>query len=448
MPPVSTLGSNIYFPALPTISNDLHVSVELVNLTITSYLLFQAISPSFWGPLSDVKGRRIASMGTMVVSVGACIGLAETKNFATLIVLRCLQSAGSASMIAIGSGVIGDITTRADRGGYMGFFQGITQISITIGPVIGGILTGSLGWRSIFWFMTAYSATLLLIVSLLLPETLRSIVGNGSRVPNRFIAYPLAFYRRFTKVAWNADEEAIQQHLAGRKRIDILGPLRMLVSKQVAPILFFFSVYFAVWQMSITAMSTLFKSRYGLTDLATGLTFIANGSGSIVGTLVTGKILNWDYRRVQQPFSFCSEEEEAYVFPLEKARLRFIPLFSIVQCLSILVFGWTIHYSDRVHIAIPIVTTFITGWTSVSTQSIVSTYMVDIFPDRSAAATASLNLSRCCLAAAGTSAVLPMINGVGVGVAFSICVAIMVVASIGLVIQWRYGGRWRRSSIQ
>ena len=56
MPPVSTLGSNIYFPALSTISNDLHVSVELVNLTITSYLLFQAISPSFWGPFIRREG--------------------------------------------------------------------------------------------------------------------------------------------------------------------------------------------------------------------------------------------------------------------------------------------------------------------------------------------------------------------------------------------------------
>lgn len=445
---VSTLGSNIYFPALPTIAHDLQVSGELVNLTVTSYLIFQGVSPSLWGPISDVKGRRIAYIGTLIVAVGACIGLAETKNYATLIVLRCLQSAGSASTIAIGSGVVGDITTRADRGGYMGFFQGITLISIAIGPIIGGVLAGSLGWRSIFWFMTAYSAVLLLLLSLLLPETLRSIVGNGSRVPDRFIAYPLTSYQRFTKVVWDADEIAIQQHIAARKRVDILGPLRMLVSKQAAPIVFFFSVYFAVWQMSITAMSTLFKSRYGLTDFQTGLTFIANGAGSIIGTLATGKILDWDYRLVQQSLSFETAEEEEYVFPLEKARLRFIPVFATIQCLSLLVFGWTIQYSDRVHIAVPIVTTFITGWMSVSTQSIVSTYMVDMFQDRSAAATASLNLARCCLAAAGSSAVLPMINGVGVGVAFTICVAIKAVASTGLFIQWKYGARWRQSSSQ
>lgn len=417
-------------------------------MTVTSYLIFQGISPSLWGPISDVKGRRIAYICTLIVSVGACVGLAETKNYATLLVLRCLQSAGSASTIAIGSGVVGDITTRADRGGYMGFFQGITLISIAIGPIIGGVLAGSLGWRSIFWFMTAYSSMLLVLLSFLLPETLRSIVGNGSRVPDRFIEYPLTFYQRITKVAWDSDEIAVQQHLAARKSIDVLGPLRMLVSKQVAPIVFFYSVYFTVWQMSITAMSTLFKSHYGLTDLQTGLTFIANGAGSIIGTFVTGKILDRDYRRVQQAFSFQSTEEEEYVFPLEKARLRFIPFFSVVQCLSLLVFGWTIQYSDCVHIAVPIVTTFITGSMSVSTQSIVSTYMVDMFQDRSAAATASLNLARCCLAAAGSSAVLPMINGVGVGLAFTICVAIKVVASIGLVIQWRYGARWRQANSQ
>lgn len=442
---VSTLGSNIYFPALPTIAHDLQVSVELVNLTVTSYLIFQGLAPSLWGPISDVKGRRAAYIGTLIVSVCACIGLAETKNYATLIVLRCLQSAGSASTIAIGSGVIGDITTRADRGGYMGFFQGITLISIAIGPIIGGALAGSLGWRSIFWFLTAYSGVLLVLVSLLLPETLRSIVGNGSRAPDRFTQYPLTFYQRSTKVAWDADEAAVQQHLAATKRIDVLGPLRMLISKQAAPIVFFFSIYFASWQMSITAMSTLFKSRYGLSEIQTGLTFIANGVGSIIGTIITGRILDWDYRRVQQSTSFQSAEAEEHAFPLEKARLRFVPIFAGIQCLSLLLFGWTIQYSNRVHIAVPIVSTFISGWAAVSTQSVVSTYLVDMFHDRSAAATACLNLARCCLAAAGSSAVLPMVNGVGVGVAFTICVALQVVATIGLFVQWRYGGRWRQS---
>lgn len=447
---VSGFASNIYFPALPAIARDLDVSVELINLTVTSYLIFQGIAPSFWGPLSDVKGRRIAYCCTFLVFLGACIGLAETKNYATLIVLRCLQSTGSASTIAIGSGVIGDITTRAERGGFMGIFQAGLLAPVAIGPVIGGALAGSLGWRAIFWFLTIYSGVFLIFLVLLLPETLRSIVANGGQIPSSLIArHPLVAYQKTTKVKWSP--EGGLAHPAEVKHVDLTGPLRILVRKHAAPIIIFLAVYYAVWQMSITAMSSLFEEGYGLGQTQIGLTFIANGVGSIIGTLITGKILDMDYRRVKGSYEIRSTQTDVDPpvsspsddFPLEKARLRLVPIFSFIQCLSVLLFGWTIQYPEQVHIAVPIISTFITGWTAVSTQSIIMTYLVDVFSDRSAAASASLNLARCLFAAGGTSFVMPMVNRIGVGPAFTVCVAFQGVAFIGVIVQWRFAGSWR-----
>ncbi|CZR49876.1 uncharacterized protein FPRO_16083 [Fusarium proliferatum ET1] len=349
----SGFASNIYFPALPTITHDLDVSIEMINLTVTSYLIFQGLAPSLWGPISDVKGRRVAYWLTFIVFLGACIGLAEAKNYATMVVLRCVQSTGSASTIAIGSGVIGDITTRDNRGGLMGIFQAGLLVPVAVGPIIGGALAGSLGWRSIFWFLTIYSGVFLVLLVLLLPETLRSIFGNGSREPAHALAkYPL-----------------LSTSPAAKKHIDITGPFRILISKQAASIIVFLAVYYAVWQMSITAMSSLFEDRYDLTETQIGLTFIANGVGSMVGTLITGKILSIDYRRFKarhdarisssntgddvEPANTQKTQEND--FPLETARLRLVPLFSLLQCASILLCGWTIQYPHRVHIAVPIV---------------------------------------------------------------------------------------------
>lgn len=437
----------------------MNVSVELVNLTVTSYLIFQGIAPSLWGPISDVRGRRVAYFCTFVVFLGACIGLAQTKNYATLIVLRCLQSTGSASTIAIGSGVIGDITTRADRGSYMGVFQAGLLVPVAVGPVIGGALAETLGWRAIFWFLTIYSGAFLLILILLLPETLRSIVSNGGRLPSSLTSkYPLHFYQRTTKVQWQSDTDPAP--LAARKHIDITGPFRVLVSKFAAPIIVFLAIYYAVWQMSITAMATLFQIHYGLTEAEVGLTYIANGVGSMMGTLITGKLLDIDYRKVKVQFEtqwnqndveMGEEQAEANPgqddrFPLEKARLRLVPIFATAQCLSILLFGWTIQYPDHVHIAVPIVSTFITGWTAVSTQSIIMTYLVDIFSERSAAASASLNLARCLFAAGGTSFVMPMVRGIGVGLAFTVCIIVQAVAISGVFVQWRFAGGWRQKA--
>ena len=454
MKKVSGFASNIYFPALTTIADDLRVSTELVNLTVTSYLIFQGLAPSLWGPISDARGRRVTYCCTFLVFLGACVGLAEARDYATLLILRCLQSTGSASTIAIGSGVIGDITTRAERGGFMGIFQTGLLMPVAVGPVIGGALAGSLGWRAIFWFLTIYSAVVLLLLVLLLPETLKSIVANGSRTPsNPFLKHPLTVYQKLTKVPWNPE---VSQP-SSTKRIDITGPIRILISKQAAPIVFFLATYYAVWQMSITAMSSLFEQRYGLSETQIGLAFIANGVGSMIGTLSTGKILDMDYRRVKAKYEALKTRAGAEVgnkiektwsnseddFPLEKARLRLVPLFATVQCASIILFGWTVHYSSQVHIAIPIISTFITGWTAVSTQSVVMTYLVDVFTDRSAAASASLNLARCLFAAGGTSFIMPMVSGVGVGLAFTICVVVQALALVGVAVQWRFGAKWR-----
>lgn len=455
----SGFASNIYFPAIPTIAHDLDVSIELANLTVTSYLIFQGIAPSLWGPVSDANGRRVAYCCTFLIFLGACIGLAEAKTYAVVIVLRCLQSTGSASTIAIGSGVIGDITTRADRGGFMGIFQAGLLMPVAVGPVIGGALAGSLGWRAIFWFLTIYSAVFLLLLIILLPETLRLVVWNGSRTPSNPIAkFPLVLYQKTTRVEW--DSAAASHEPVTRKRVDLLGPFRIVISKEAAPIIVFLATYYAVWQMSITAVSTLFETYYGLGETKIGLTFIANGIGSIIGTLITGKLLDLDYRRVQAGHKSKITKTKSRAdgnrtqisaepiedFPLERARLRLVPLFALLQCLSIILFGWTIQYPHKVNIAVPIVSTFITGWTAVSTQSVITTYLVDVFHTQSAAAGAALNLARCLFAAGGTSFVMPMISRIGVGKTFTVCVAGQLFALLGLAIQWRFGASWRRAA--
>jgi len=98
---------------------------------------------SFWGPLSDTKGRRVTFIGTFLVYLISNIALALVPNFGGLMALRAIQAAGSAATISIGqstfsrllflltynipgAGVIGDITTAKERGGLIGIFGGST----------------------------------------------------------------------------------------------------------------------------------------------------------------------------------------------------------------------------------------------------------------------------------------------------------------------------------
>ncbi|RDW56446.1 MFS general substrate transporter-63 [Coleophoma crateriformis] len=427
-------ASNIYFPVIPTIALDLGVSSELINLTVTSYMIFQGLSPTIWGAIADAQGRRLTYIFCFIVFFGACVGLAETKHYYQLVILRCVQSTGSASTVAIGAGVIGDITKREERGGYMGYFQAGLLVPLAIGPVLGGVFAGTLGWRAIFWFLTIYSGVFLMILIIVLPETLRSMVGNGS-VPARGVSKsPLS------RIMQKRHPEMVStESLPNQKRapINFLGPLQILCGREVVFIVVFVSLYYTIWQMTVTVMSSLFASVYGLGEIEIGLTYIANGVGTVLGTLTTGKFLDFEYGRAKRSHTGAAED-----FPLERARLRSMWITAGIQCVSVLIFGWTLQY--RVHIAVPIVCSFFLGYTAVSIYSAGSTFLVDVFPNQAASATAAVNLVRCLMGAGGTAAVLPISNAIGVGRAFTLFTGLMVAGLGFLVVQLRHGARWRR----
>jgi MFS family permease len=129
------------------------------------------LAPMLWGTFSDRWGRRPMFIGCMISLALSCVGLAlvPTSEYWLLMVLRCLQAFGSASTIALGmclcvfltgrlahsyqaGGVIGDISTTAERGGFFGFFSVGPMIGPSIGPIIGGSLAQAFGWRLITAF--------------------------------------------------------------------------------------------------------------------------------------------------------------------------------------------------------------------------------------------------------------------------------------------------------
>jgi len=435
----SGFARNIYFPAIPAIAIDLSVPAELVNLTVTSYLIFQGLSPSIWGAVADVHGRRITYICTFLVLFCSCIGLAEVRHYYQLVILRCLQSTGSASTIAIGAGVIGDITRREERGGYMGIYQAGLLTPVAVGPILGGIFAQTLGWRAIFWFLAIYSGVFLLLLFLILPETLRSLVGNGS-VPTKGLATsPLSYLQHRQHHRDEVLESGtIQPPTATHKKLPVnfLGPIQIIIGLEVTSIIIFLSIYYTVWQTVVTMVSTLFERTYNLTELQIGLTFLGNGMGCIIGTLTTGKFLDFDYRRIKK--GYINQPEN---FPLKRARLRTIWLWGGIQCASVLVFGWTLDY--HVHISVTIICTFFLRWSATSIISVITTFMVDIFPKQGASATAALNLVRCLMAAGGTAAALPIVNAIGTGWMFTLLVGVLLVSLGFVVIQLRYGTRRR-----
>jgi MFS family permease len=123
-PANSPLTANIYFPAIPVMSKEFHKSIELINLTVTMYMVMQGLcascsqptswfyiswlgdaAPMLWGTLSDRWGRRPIMFACLATLSLSCVGLAlvPTSAYWLLMLLRCLQAAGSASTVALGT---------------------------------------------------------------------------------------------------------------------------------------------------------------------------------------------------------------------------------------------------------------------------------------------------------------------------------------------------------
>ena len=95
----STASSFIYFPAIPFMAQDMGVSIQKINLTVTSYMIASGIFPAISGNAADRYGRRVALLASLALYTISNIGIAVQRSFAALFMLRMLQSAAISGMI-------------------------------------------------------------------------------------------------------------------------------------------------------------------------------------------------------------------------------------------------------------------------------------------------------------------------------------------------------------
>jgi MFS family permease len=94
----STLSSFIYYPALHSISRALDVSIDKINLTVTSYLAVATIAPTLVGDTADVLGRRPVYLIALSLYLAADIAIALSRDYSALLGLRVLQATAISGM--------------------------------------------------------------------------------------------------------------------------------------------------------------------------------------------------------------------------------------------------------------------------------------------------------------------------------------------------------------
>ncbi|MFG1687180.1 MFS transporter [Nonomuraea sp. NPDC049269] len=136
--------------AVPAMTTSLHSSLSALQWTVDLYVLVLAALLMAAGSASDLVGRRRVYLVGLVVFAGASLacGLAPTSGL--LVVARGVQGLGAAAMLSTNIALLAGTYSGRDRSVAFGIWGAVNGISAAAGPILGGLLTQHIGWRSIF----------------------------------------------------------------------------------------------------------------------------------------------------------------------------------------------------------------------------------------------------------------------------------------------------------
>ena len=210
---------------------------------------------------------------------------------------KLLTSTSLGGTVALGSAVVADIVTRAERGKYIGYASMGITLGPALGPIIGGLLTHYLGWRSIFWFLTIFAGVMTVLIILVLPETSRSVVGNGSVPPQKWNMSVLDLYRRRQRRKLGIAEEL--QTIAKRKRRpNPLEAVKIAFQKETGMILFSGALLYSGFFAVLAGLPSQLQEKYHFNTLQIGLCYLPYGLGSLTSRWTVGTLLDWNFRFV------------------------------------------------------------------------------------------------------------------------------------------------------
>ena len=173
------LSLNMFLPSLGVMASEFVVGYDAMALTISTYLLFTAGIQLIAGPAADCYGRRpIVLIGLLIFGL-ASLGCAFAQSYEAFFLWRTLQGAVATAGV-LSRAVVGDIFPPQRSASVLGYIAMGMSIAPILGPMLGGIMGETLGWRSSFCVYSICAFCLILQVFFCLPET-----ASGRKKPTK-----------------------------------------------------------------------------------------------------------------------------------------------------------------------------------------------------------------------------------------------------------------------
>ncbi|MGH8960724.1 MAG: MFS transporter [Jatrophihabitantaceae bacterium] len=169
---IVSMDNTIVNVALPAIRRDFDASLSDLQWTVDAYLLVLASLLMLSGSTADRIGRRRTFQTGLVLFTLGSLLCSVAPGLGWLVAFRALQAVGGSMLNPVAMSIITNVfTERRERAMAVGVWGSVVGVSLGLGPIVGGALTDSIGWRAIFWVNVPIGIAALVLAALFVPES-------------------------------------------------------------------------------------------------------------------------------------------------------------------------------------------------------------------------------------------------------------------------------------
>ncbi|KAF9022967.1 MFS general substrate transporter [Hymenopellis radicata] len=305
---------------------EFNLSREVATLMISLFVAGYCVGPLLWGPLSEEFGRRPVFIVSFFVYTGFQVGMALSKNTASLLVFRFLGGVFAACPLTNSGAIISDIWDAKTRGKAMAIFTVAPFAGPALGPTVAGYISvAGVTWRWLFWVLTMFAGACWILIVVGIPETYKPILLVQKAKKMRKETGDDNYYAPMERETKTVTQQ-IENVLARPFKILVQEP--MLIASTA-----YMSFVYGCLYLLFEAYPIVFTQGHGFNAGASGLMFLPIMLGGV--TAVTLYLLIWNP---------LYEKEAARVAPAPVApefRLHMTMYAAPLYAASFFWFGWT-----------------------------------------------------------------------------------------------------------
>ncbi|KAI0123394.1 major facilitator superfamily transporter [Xylariales sp. AK1849] len=421
---VTLMSGAMLAPALQSIARDLNTSEEETQIFLSIFILAFAFGPMVLSPLAEVFGRRPVWLisSCFYILWNTVAGFSQTPGL--MIASRVLSGIGASAEFAVTQPVLSDCWVPAERGKSFSIATFIPLLGPAIGPIIGGAVSESIGWRWTFWILSIYDGILVIIGLFILQETYEPILLDRKA----------AKLRKETGKSYFTEADDSTRTLGTKLSRSLTRPLRLLLTQPILQVVAIFLAYnFGILYIVLSTFATLWIERYGQSVAQSGLHYIALVVGYTIAAQVGGRVMDRLWKHLKARYGEDSAPE--YRVPLMVPGAVLIPL-------GLFMYGWAAE--RQFHWIVPDIGIGIFGCGIILNTQAMQAYVVEAYRKYVASASAASQFLRSIAGFAFPVFAPAMYRNLGYGWGNSVLAfTFIVIGWPAPFLLWRYGAKLR-----